>query len=391
MTALTRIEVVVPLRDAADLLPDCLAAIAAQTLSPGRIHLAVAPSNDDTMRIADTAGFRDRRIVIHRNADGDRASGINLALASLHPDTEAVAMVDAQSRIAPDYLERAATVLEATSAAVVGGPMRPVGEGVVGAAIAAALASPIGVGDSSFHFSGRARDVEAVYLGVYRRSVLDVVGPYDPTLLRTEDDDLNARIPSGGGRVWLDPSIRSTYIGRQTLGGLFRQYHGYGYWKVALAAKRPDAIRLRHLVPASFIAALVLAAFATIRTGAPVLPILIGGYLVALLATGLLTTRAAIASRLVFPVAVATMHLAYGIGTWATTVDRPMATMTDEERIRATYRDYDADGRVRLWDTANPGYARMSRDRERDLAGLLDGRCHRRNPPGSTSAVATAG
>lgn len=316
MTRNLNIEVIVPVRDAAALLPSCLAAIAAQTSPAGRVHIAVAPSSDDTLQVARDASFRDRRVVVHDNPAGDRASGLNIALAALHPDTEAVAMVDAQARIEPDYLERASSVLEGTGAAVVGGPMRAVGEGVVGMAIAAALGSPIAVGDSSFHFVGKARDVDAVYLGVYRRSVLDLMGPYDPTLSRTEDDDFNARIRSGGGRLRLDPSIRSTYIGRQTLDGLFRQYHGYGYWKVALAAKRPDAIRPRHLVPAVFIATVMGLAVLSLARGIPLLPLLLGVYALALLATGVLTTSVPLASRLVFALAAATMHLGYGIGSW---------------------------------------------------------------------------
>ena len=194
--------------------------------------------------------------------------------------------------------------------------MRPVGTGTVGRAIAAALSSPVGVGDSSFHFEGQARDVDSVYLGVYRRSALDAAGRYDPSLLRTEDDDMNTRIRAAGGRIHLDPTIRSSYLGRQTLGALFRQYFGYGHWKVALAAKRPDAIRPRHLVPAAFVLALVVAGLTSILVWPPALPALVVMYLIALAVVGLLTARAPLASRFVFPLAVATMHLGYGIGSW---------------------------------------------------------------------------
>jgi hypothetical protein len=194
--------------------------------------------------------------------------------------------------------------------------MQPVGEGVVGRAIAAALASRVGVGDSSFHFAGTARDVDSVYLGIYRRSVLDTVGRYDPTLVRTEDDDMNARIRAAGGRIRLDPSIRSRYLGRQTLRGLFRQYRGYGDSKVALAAKRPGAIRLRHFVPAGLIAALVATSVISLLAWAPAFPLLLLAYLGGLLVAGLLRTELPLASRLAFVAAAATMHLGYGIGTW---------------------------------------------------------------------------
>jgi succinoglycan biosynthesis protein ExoA len=312
----TRIDVIVPLRDAAVLLPGCLEAIEAQTLAPGRIHLVVGPSRDSTLAVARSAWSREPRVLVSENPAGDRGSALNTALEILDAETEAVAMVDAQSRLAPDYLERSAAVLDATGAAVVGGPMRAVGTGVVGRAIAMALQSRVGVGDSAFHFEGDARDVDSVYLGVYRRSVLDAVGRYDPGLLRTEDDDMNARIRATGGRIRLDPTIRSTYIGRQSLGGLFRQYLGYGYWKVALAARRPDAIRWRHLVPAAFVTVLAVAGMASIVVWPPALPILLALYLGLLLLVGLLTSSGPLASQLVFPFAVGSMHLGYGLGTW---------------------------------------------------------------------------
>jgi len=312
----TRIDVIVPLRDAAALLPGCLETIRAQTLLPGRIHLVVGPSRDTTLEVARSAWSRDARVLVSKNPAGDRGSALNVALAALDPETEAVAMVDAQSRLDPAYLERSAAVLRETGAAVVGGSMRPIGTSVMGEAIAAALTSPIGVGDSSFHFEGVARDVDSVYLGVYRRTILDAVGPYDAELLRTEDDDMNARIRASGGRIRLDPSIRSTYIGRQTLGGLFGQYRGYGFWKVALAAKRRDAIRPRHLVPAAFVLALVIAGAASLVVWPLALPVLLGLYLAVLALVGLATVKYALPTRLLFPLAVATMHLGYGVGTW---------------------------------------------------------------------------
>jgi glycosyltransferase involved in cell wall biosynthesis len=321
MASVTRIDVIVPARDAAALLPGCLESIRAQTTPPGRVHLVVGPSSDGTLEVARAAWSRDDRIVVRENPAGDRGSAINVALDALDPDTDAVAMVDAQARLAPDYLARSASILDESGAAVVGGPMRPIGTSAVGEAIAAALTSPVGVGDSSFHFEGAARDVDSVYLGVYRRSVLDAIGRYDPGLLRTEDDDMNSRIREAGGRIRLDPAIRSAYIGRQTLRALVRQYHGYGYWKVALAAKRPGAIRLRHLVPAAFVAGLLVALIGSVLVWPPMLPVIAAFYLAVLLVVGVVTIRGSLTSRLAFPLAIATMHLGYGLGTWHALLD----------------------------------------------------------------------
>jgi hypothetical protein len=128
-------------------------------------------------------------------------------------------------------------------------------DGPIGQAMAAALRSPFGVGDSQFHYEGEAREVESVYLGVYRTDAFRRVGCYNTALLRTEDDDLNARIRAAGMKIWLDPAIRSTYLCRNRLSDIWRQYFGYGYWKVGLASVRRDALRARHMVPALFVTA----------------------------------------------------------------------------------------------------------------------------------------
>jgi GT2 family glycosyltransferase len=310
------IAVVIPVRNGAHLLADCISAIAAQTRPPDEVLVVVGPSRDGTRELAQQMAGDALRVL--DNPDGDRASAINVALAAT--DAGLVALVDAQARIGPGYLQHAAEVLSDRSVAVVGGPMRPVGSTTVGRAMAAALQSPFGVGDSQFHFAGTARDVESVYLGVYRRAVFDRVGPYNPALLRTEDDDLNARIREAGMRIRLDPSIQSTYRCRESLADIWRQYHGYGFWKVALATIRPSAIRRRHLVPAAFVLSLAIGGVVAILGWWQ--PLLVFGTAWALVAL-IFTIRApasGVAARALFPVVALTMHLAYGVGTlWGAT------------------------------------------------------------------------
>jgi hypothetical protein len=232
-------------------------------------------------------------------------------------------MVDAQSRLAPDYLEAAARVLEDPAVAVAGGPMRPMGVGAIGQATAAALRSPFGVGDSQFHFAGAPRDADSVYLGVYRRSALDQVGRYNPSLRRTEDDELNARVRGAGMRIRLDPAIRSTYRCRETLADVWRQYFGYGYWKVALAVVRPSAIRPRHLVPAVFVVALATAFVIGLVGSWLSLLAIVGAWLVASIVFALLAPADSVAARILFPVVALVMHLSYGVATLAAIVSWP--------------------------------------------------------------------
>lgn len=302
---------IVPARNAETLLPDCIAAIRAQDRPPDELWIVVGPSEDGTLATAHR--LADERTTVLVNEAGDRGSGLNLALGLTR--AEAVAFVDAQSLIAPDYLGAAVRAMEATGADVVGGPMRPVGRSVIGRSLAVALRSPFGIGDSQFHYEGEARDVESVYLGVYRRSVIERTGPYNTALLRTEDDDMNARIRAAGGRIHLDPRIRSTYLCRNRLTEIWAQYHGYGYWKVALAAIRPDAIRTRHILPALFTLVVTAATIVSALAWWPALPVLVAAYAAIGWVAALVAGAQGLPALAAFPVVTSAMHLGYGVGT----------------------------------------------------------------------------
>jgi succinoglycan biosynthesis protein ExoA len=60
-----------------------------------------------------------------------------------------------------------------------------------------------------------------------------------------------------GRCVFLDPSIRSTYYARPTLGALAKQYFRYGWWKVQMLRKRPESLRWRQAVPAGLVFAVI--------------------------------------------------------------------------------------------------------------------------------------
>jgi succinoglycan biosynthesis protein ExoA len=300
-------------KDAEAVLAGALDTVLAQTRPADEILIVVASTSGATRRIAENLTSRAAGIRVLGNPAGDRASGINAALAETHADV--IALVDGQARLEPDYLRRAIDALERTAAGVVGGPMKPVGRTFVGQAIAAALSSPFGIGNSRFDTLDRTpRPVDAVNLGIYRATTFKAVGGFNSGLLRTEDDDMFARVRQEGIGIYLDPSIRSTYLCRSRFGELWTQFYGYGYWKVALATLRPEAIRLRHVAPAALVIALGAAAVGSV-VWRPTLALVAGSYAgAAVVATARARARSPQA-RLLVPIAMAIMHLAYGVGT----------------------------------------------------------------------------
>lgn len=332
------VAAVIPARNAAEYLADCVRCIRAQSRAVNEIWIVVGPSTDGTAEVA--GGLANEATAVVDNPPGDRGSAINRALDLTR--AEVVVLVDAQARLHPDYVERAIVAMERSGAAVVGGPMRPEGRTAVGRAMAIALRSTFGVGNSQFHFAGEARDVESVYLGVYRASVLEQVGRYHAGLLRTEDDDLNARIRAAGCRIRLDPAIHSTYLCRNRLADIWAQYHGYGYWKVALATIRPEAVRARHVIPAVFTFVVTAATLVTASVWRPALPVLATAYAVVAWLAAVVAGARGLPVLAVFPVVTLSMHLGYGVGTISGLMRwrklRRIAQPTHDEARRSVHR-----------------------------------------------------
>src|SRR5207302_11486915 len=112
--------------------------------------------------------------------------------------------------------------------------------------VAAASHSPFAVGGARFRGAAEEGPVDTVAYGCCRKETLVALGLLDEGLARNEDDELNFRLTSAGGRLWQSPRIRSWYRPRSSLGALFRQYLQYGYWKVRVIQKHRRPASPRH-------------------------------------------------------------------------------------------------------------------------------------------------
>jgi succinoglycan biosynthesis protein ExoA len=97
-----------------------------------------------------------------------------------------------------------------------------------------------------------------VAYGCWRKSTLERIGMFDEQQVRSQDDELNRRLISCGGKIWQSPKITSWYRPRSSLSGLFWQYFQYGFWKVAVIRKHRRRPSWRNLVPASCLLAGIL-------------------------------------------------------------------------------------------------------------------------------------
>ncbi len=257
------VSVVVPARNCAAVLGDCLSAIGAQTYrGPMDVTVAVAPSRDGTRQVL-AAPCMEIPLQVVDNPSGTTPAGLNLAVAASRGAI--VARVDAQSRVPPDYIERAVRTLSSTGAANVGGVQRPTSSGGLQGAIAAAMASPFGGGPAAFRRGHRAGPADTVYLGVFDRDALESVGGFDETLERNQDYELNWRLRRQGHTVWLDPSLVVDYVPRADYAGLARQYFSYGTWKRRMLMRHRRSLQLRQLAAPALVAGLAASAIELAR------------------------------------------------------------------------------------------------------------------------------
>jgi len=313
---LPRVSVVVPAKDCASLIGECLAAVESQTYpGPIDVTVAVAPSRDGTEPAL--AGTRiGLPLLVVDNPAGTAAAGLNVAVAASQGPI--VARVDAQARIPPDYIERAVSTLDRTGAANVGGIQRPIGATDPQGAIAAAMASPFGGGPAAFRRGLRSGPADTVYLGVFCRDALVEAGGFDETLRRNQDYELNWRLRRQGRTVWLDSSLVVDYVPRADYSGLARQYFSYGAWKRAMLIRHPRSLRLRQAAAPALVAGLAASAAELARgrpRGAAVPALYTAACAAAAFRLG--DSLPALRDRIRAAAAFAVMHIAWGAGFFA--------------------------------------------------------------------------
>jgi succinoglycan biosynthesis protein ExoA len=327
VTTSTPVSVIMPVRDEERYLEESVRHVLAQDYPGGiEVVLAVGPSRDATMEIAQRLAAGDSRVTVVANPSGLIPAANNTAIkAARFP---IVARVDGHALIPPGYLKLAVQTLRETGADDVGGIMAAQGRTPFERAVAWAMTSPAGVGSSRFHTGGSAGPADTVYLGVYRREALEQVGGYDEAYERAEDWEMNHRIRQAGGLVWFQPQLKVTYRPRGSVRALAVQYFNYGRWRRAVCRSHEGTVNLRYLAPPAAVLTMTaglaagLAGLAGGVAGArPALAWLTlgfaapGAYLAGVLAVTALAARALPGRVLVrLPVALVTMHVCWGLG-----------------------------------------------------------------------------
>ncbi len=316
-----RVSVIVPCYNEQATIRLLLEALRSQSHPADEIEILIADGMSEDRTRDEIDAFIQKNpsmnVRIIDNPARNIPAALNRALGAATGDF--VVRLDAHTVPAPDYVARCIQALEAGKGENVGGvwEIAPGGRGWIARSIAAAAAHPLAVGDARYRHASRPSYVETVPFGAFRRSLVDKIGLFDEGLLTNEDYEFNARILAGGGRIWLDPAIRSRYFARPTLRDLATQYRRYGFWKGRMLRRYPATLRWRQALPPLFVLGLLLLGvlaplFAPARLLLAVVLMVYAGVLLAA-GLGVAWRRSDLALVFGFPLAAATMHLNWGV------------------------------------------------------------------------------
>ena len=256
-----KVSIIVPCYNEQSTILSMLQAFHVQTFPRAQMEVVIADGmSTDGTRAAIAAfqrEFPDLEVRVVENVKRFIPSGVNRAIEAARG--EILVRFDGHAKPYPDYVENCVTAHQAGRGDNVGGvwEIHPGADTWMAKSIAVAAAHPLGVGDALYRHAKQAAEVDTVPFGSFRRALIEQVGFFDESLLTNEDYEFNARIRKQGGKIWLDPSIRSVYFARATLWELIRQYWRYGFWKWYMLRRYPDTLRWRQALPTVFVLSLI--------------------------------------------------------------------------------------------------------------------------------------
>ncbi len=288
--------------------------LAQETPGTGRIEVLLADggSTDGTRELLIDLAAQDPRVVLLENPGRGTASGLNVCLAAARG--EHVARMDAHTTYPSAYLALGMRRLAAGGTTWVAGPQLPAGGGRVSRAVEAALGTWLGRGGSrKWVADGTESELDTgVFCGVWRREDVLRHGGWDEDWPRNQDSEMAARFLRAGERIVSVSAMAAHYQPRDSLAGLWRQYHDYGLYRARTALRHPTSLRRSALLPP----ALVLAAGSAFVAPRPLRRagrVALAVYAAALARAAGQASAGAGDAALV-PAVLATMHVAHGTG-----------------------------------------------------------------------------
>jgi glycosyltransferase involved in cell wall biosynthesis len=309
---LPSITIVVPLYNEERYIANCLDSILAADYPKEKMEVLLIDgmSEDATRRII--RKYHDRFPFIRLIDNPGRIVPVAMNLGIAKATGEYLIRLDAHAKYPKDYFKKLIEWHRKLDADNVGGVIetRVRKNGSVPQAIRNVLSDKLGVGSAFRTGVDRPIQVDTVPFGCYRTDTLRRLGGYDERLVRNQDIELNKRLISKGGKIYLVPEIKAVYYARENFASLAKNNFGNGKWNLLTAYYTGTfrSLSPRHFAPL----ALVLAIFLPLFCCAKISLALAGVYLTAIFIRSLqIAEKTNVFTQMA---AFAVLHFSYGFG-----------------------------------------------------------------------------
>ena len=292
--------------------------LAQEKVDMNQVEIIVADGNsiDDSLGIIKSM-MTKQSIKLISNEHRYMPHGFNKALTIT--SGKYIMVMSGHSILEKDYLFNSLKAIRKYDAQCVSGVMDTIQDNHLGEIISIAQSTPFGVGNTNFRTKIKSgRYVDTGVFGLYKAKIFLEIGGMDEELIKNQDDEFNFRMIQNGGKIWLDPSIKSKYFSRNTSTKLFKQYFLYGFYKVRVFQKRRGISSIRQIIPAIFVLSLLISILLKILINNTIFLILIFGFYTVV---NLMFSISAIINRHknIFSIptlqlAYLILHFSYGIG-----------------------------------------------------------------------------
>jgi len=253
------VSVIMPVRNEAGFIERAIKSVLDNDYPAGRMEVLVVDgaSDDGTRGTVARLSEGDARVRMLDNPKRIVPTAMNIGIKAAQGDL--FIRVDGHAEIPADFITKSVKCLEEHPEAwVAGGHIETVAEDYTPRAIASAMRSPIGVGNSRFRLGNYEGWVDTLAFGAHHKWIVEKIGYFDEELVRNQDDEFNLRIILAGGRIWMSRSIKSKYFARGSLSKLWRQYFQYGFWRTRVLQKHKRPAAFRQLVPTLLVLSVLL-------------------------------------------------------------------------------------------------------------------------------------
>lgn len=314
------ISVICPIYNEENRIDSCIRSILAQDYPKEDMEvLFVDGMSDDRTR--EIIGNYIQQYPFIRLLDNPKRiapTALNIGIREAKGDI--ILRLDAHAKYPSDYFTVLVNKLQNSTADNVGGVCNtlPAKDTPICRAIAHAMSSPFGMGNSHFRVgTDHEMWVDTVPFGCFHRDIFDKIGYFDEELVRNQDDEFNGRIIRHGGKILLLPQVVVDYFARDSISKTAKMFYQYGLFKPLVNKKLQKPTTLRQFFPPLFLAGIVIGGLLSFFS-TPIMWIYLSVlvlYILSGILAGLRCTHR-LAEILWMPVVFATIHLSYGCGYW---------------------------------------------------------------------------